>query len=110
MEELHSLTDLLDLQDVDLQIDRLLHERQSLPELDDYREAHERAQAAEAALAAAQQELRDTSLELDKTEGELDITANRLEAEQNRLYAGGLSARDAEYLRREVDMLDDRTG
>jgi predicted nucleic acid-binding Zn-ribbon protein len=106
MEELHSLADLLDLQEVDLQIDRLLHERQSLPELDDYRQAHERAQAVEAALAAAQQELRDTSLELDKTEGELDITANRLEAEQNRLYAGGLSARDAEYLRREVEMLD----
>ena len=106
MEELHSLADLLDLQEVDLQIDRLLHERQSIPELEEYRQAHERAQAAEAALAAAQQELRETSLELDKTEGELDITANRLEAEQNRLYAGGLSARDADYLRREVEMLD----
>jgi predicted nucleic acid-binding Zn-ribbon protein len=56
-------------------------------------------------LAAAEASLRDTSLDLDKTEGELELAAQRLDAEQNRLYAGGLSARDAEYLRREVEML-----
>jgi predicted nucleic acid-binding Zn-ribbon protein len=106
VEELHSLADLLDLQEVDLQIDRLLHERQSLPELEEYRLAHEKAAAADKALADAEQELRDTALELDKTDGEMEITVDRLDAEQNRLYAGGLSARDADYLRREVEMLD----
>lgn len=106
MEELKSLADLLDLQEVDLQIDRLLHERQSLPELEEYRLAHQKAADADQALTVAEQELRETSLELDKTDGELEITAGRLDAEQNRLYAGGLSARDAEYLRREVEMLD----
>ncbi len=106
MEELHSLADLLDLQEVDLQIDRLLHERQSLPELDEYRLAHEAATNADEELATAEQELRETSLALDKNDGELEITAGRLDAEQNRLYAGGLSARDADYLRREVEMLD----
>jgi predicted nucleic acid-binding Zn-ribbon protein len=106
MEELQSLADLLDLQEVDLQIDRLLHDRQSLPELEAYRHAHETAEEAAAALATAEQELRDTSLELDKTEGELEITTGKLDAEQNRLYAGGMSARDADYLRREVEMLD----
>ena len=106
MEDLQSLADLLDLQEVDLQIDRLLHERQSLPELAEYRQAHETAEAAAAALATAEQELRETSLDLDKTEGELEITTGRLDAEQNRLYAGGMSARDADYLRREVEMLD----
>mgnify|MGYP001812430840 CR=1 FL=1 len=106
MEELRSLADLLDLQEVDLQIDRLLHERQSLPELEEYRVAHESAANADQALTTAEQELRETSLELDKTDGELEITAGRLDAEQNRLYAGGLSARDSEYLRREVEMLD----
>lgn len=106
MEELHSLADLLDLQEVDLQIDRLLHERQSLPELDEYRLAHEAAANADEELATAEQELRETSLALDKNDGELEITAGRLDAEQNRLYAGGLSARDADYLRREVEMLD----
>ncbi len=106
MEELHSLADLLDLQEVDLQIDRLLHERQSLPELEEYRLAHERAETANAELTHAERDLRETSLELDKTDGELEITVGRLDAEQNRLYAGGMSARDADYLRREVEMLD----
>ncbi len=105
MEELRNLADLLDLQEVDLQIDRLLHERQSLPELDEYRTAHDTAEGLKQELVTAEAALRETSLELDKTEGELEITAERLDAEQNRLYAGGLSARDAEYLRREVEML-----
>lgn len=106
MEELQSLADLLDLQDVDSQIDRLLHERQSLPELAEYRQAHEHAEAIASQLAAAEELLRETSLQLDKTEGELEITVGRLDAEQNRLYAGGMSARDADYLRREVEMLE----
>ena len=105
MEELQSLADLLDLQEVDLQIDRLLHDRQSLPELDDYRAKHEQTEILQGELADAETALRETSLELDKTEGEMEITAERLDSEQNRLYAGGLSARDAEYLRREVEML-----
>jgi len=105
MDEIRSLSDLLDLQEVDSQIDRLLHDRQSLPELGEYRKAHEHSEAVNGKLTAAETALRDTSLELDKTEGELEIAAQRLDAEQNRLYAGGLSARDAEYLRREVEML-----
>jgi predicted nucleic acid-binding Zn-ribbon protein len=106
MEELHSLADLLDLQEVDTQIDRLLHERESLPELQDYKKAHERAEALAAELAEAEERLRATALELDRTNGELEITEERLGSEQNRLYAGGMSARDADYLRREVEMLD----
>lgn len=106
MEELRSLADLLDLQEVDLQIDRLLHDRQSVPELEQYKKAHEHSADLSAALAEAEQQLRDTSLELDKTEGELEISTGRLDSEQNRLYAGGMSARDADYLRREVEMLD----
>ena len=106
MEELQSLADLLDLQEVDLQIDRLLHDRQTLPELDQYKQAHEYAADLAKQLKAAEQQLRDTSLQLDKTDGELEITSGRLDAEQNRLYAGGMSARDADYLRREVEMLD----
>ncbi len=110
MEELRSLADLLDLQEVDLQIDRLLHDRQSLPELDQYRKAHEHAETLTSELTDAEGALRQTSLELDKTEGELEINVARLDAEQNRLYAGGMSARDADYLRREVEMLDRKRG
>ena len=106
MEELRSLADLLDLQEVDLQIDRLLHERQSLPELDEYRQAHEHNEALKTELRNAEETLREISLQLDKTEGELELAGQRLDSEQNRLYAGGLSARDADYLRREVEMLE----
>jgi predicted nucleic acid-binding Zn-ribbon protein len=105
MDELKSLADLLDLQDVDLQIDRLLHQRQSLPQLDDFKAAHARLQAITREHRAAEATLRELSLELDKTSGELEIAEQRHEAEQNRLYAGGMSARDADYLRREVEML-----
>ena len=105
MDELKSLADLLDLQDVDLQIDRLLHQRQSLPELDDYRKAHARAQELTESHEAAALALRQTKLDLDKANGELELGEQKLAAEQNRLYAGGMSARDADYLRREVEML-----
>ena len=56
-------------------------------------------------LAQARADLKQAELGLDKNNGELEITAEKAAAEQNRLYAGGLSARDADYLRREVDML-----
>jgi predicted nucleic acid-binding Zn-ribbon protein len=110
MEELKSLADLLDLQDVDLQIDRLLHQRQSLPELDDYRAAHKLLTGIATEHEAASAELRQTELDLDRTNGELELTEQKLEAEQNRLYAGGMSARDADYLRREVEMLGRKKG
>ncbi len=106
MEELHSLADLLDLQDVDLQIDRLIHERQTHPALEHFRQAHEEAAAIEQELDTARGELRETSLTLDRTNGELEISESKLAAEQNRLFAGGMSARDADYLRREVEMLE----
>ncbi len=105
MEELTSLADLLDLQDVDLQIDRLLHERQSLPELEQYREAHATVEDLTKRHSAAFDALRTTELTLDKTNGELELAQLKLSQEQNRLYAGGLSARDADYLRQEVEML-----
>lgn len=105
MEELRTLADLLDLQDVDLQIDRLLHERQSLPALEEYRAAHRRAEELASRHSAASASLRETELGLDKSNGELELAQLKLSQEQNRLYAGGLSARDADYLRQEVEML-----
>ena len=110
MEEIRSLHDLLDLQDVDLEIDRLLHERQALPELQSYREAHTKVTALAGRRTAAEAELRATTLDLDKTSGELELAEQKLSAEQNRLYAGGLSARDATFLRQEVEMLERKNG
>ncbi len=105
MEEIRSLEDLLDLQVVDLEIDRLLNRRSSLPELDKYRAAHETRTAIEAHLAASGAELRETSLQLDKAEGELVLLEEKKDVEERRLYAGGISARETDHLRQEVEML-----
>lgn len=106
MEQLRSLEDLLDLQQVDLEIDRLLNDRQSLPELDEYRQAHEQASGLEKQHDSVATSLRETSLQIDRVSGELELAEAKLAAEQNRLYAGGLSARDAEFMRREIEMLE----
>jgi predicted nucleic acid-binding Zn-ribbon protein len=110
MEEMSSLADLLDLQAVDLEIDRLLHERESLPELASYKETHGDLQAATQRMETAQSQMRDTNLAIDKTNGELEIAEGKVSREQMRLYAGGLSARDADYMRREVEMLVRKKG
>ena len=105
MEQLRSIADLLDMHDVDLQIDKLLDDRASLPELEQYRVAHGEVERLDQALTTARDDLTNADRSLNKTNGELEIAAEKAAAEQNRLYAGGLSARDADYLRREVELL-----
>jgi predicted nucleic acid-binding Zn-ribbon protein len=105
MEEFRSLEDLLDLQVVDLDIDRLLHRRQSMPELELYRAAHDQVVALDGRLAEAEDRLRRHSLDADKAQGELDLAEQKLQREERRLYAGGLSAREAEAMRLEVESL-----
>ena len=105
MEQIKSIADLLDLHDIDLQIDKLLDDRSSLPELEEYRVAHGEVDRLDAELAAAKEALTTADRSLNKTNGELEIAAEKAASEQNRLYAGGLSARDADYLRREVELL-----
>jgi predicted nucleic acid-binding Zn-ribbon protein len=105
MDELNSLADLLDLQDVDSEIDRLLNRRQSLPELEEYRTAAQKADGIAAELESTGTELRDVARSLDRAEGELAIHQNKREVEERRLYAGGLGARETDHLRQEVQML-----
>ena len=105
MEEFRSLEDLYDLQVVDLDIDRLLHRRQSLPELEQYRQAHQQVGELDARLADAEGRQRQAELAGDKAQGELDLAEGKMKREERRLYAGGIGARDAENLRREVEML-----
>ena len=110
MEPVRSLHDLLDLQDIDSQIDRLIDQRQNLPELSRYRASHEETVRIAAESDATGERLRETELAIDKTSGELEITQQKAGAEEMRLYAGGLSARDADYLRREVELLKGKIG
>lgn len=103
--ELVSLADLLDVQDLDLQIDRLLEQRKSLPELAEYKTVHEKLAALQEELEAAQSSQRELELALDKAEGELQILEAKLDEHETRLFAGGMSARETEHMRLEVQSL-----
>lgn len=108
MQQFKSLADLLDLQDVDSQIDRLLHERSNLPALDAYKKAHKAHEKATATLAQLTADQKETALTLDKHEGELELFEGKINAHEQRLFAGGLSARDAEHMRLDVASLKKR--
>lgn len=99
------LSDLLDVQRIDLEIDRLLDRRQSLPELDEYRQAHESLTKLERKHGEAAEALRELELILDKADGELSILEAKLKEHETRLFAGGMSARETEYMRLEVESL-----
>lgn len=108
--QLTSLADLLDLQGIDLQIDRLLDERQSLPELETYKTTHEEITGRENEREEAAGALRELELELDKEEGELQLLEVKLEEHETRLFAGGMSARETEHMRLEVQGLKAQKG
>jgi len=103
--EIISFADLLDVQDLDLQIDRLLEQRQSLPELDEYKTAHGELGELTSARDAAALVLRQLDLDLDKSEGELQILEIKLDEHETRLFAGGMSGRETEHMRLEVQGL-----
>ncbi len=103
--EITALADLLDLQEIDLAIDRLLHKRETLPELAPYRDTHEALTEASARRGRSAARLRDLELAEDKAEGELSILEAKLTEHETRLYAGGMSGRETEHMRLEVQAL-----
>ena len=106
--EIPALADLLDLQDVDLEIDRLLDQRQNLPELERYKTANAERIEAEKQAGALAAEMKQTNLDLDKAEGELELTEIKLSETETRLYSGGMNARETENMRLEVQQLTNR--
>lgn len=89
MEEISSLEDLLDLQVLDSDIDRLLDRRTNLPELDAYRVAHDELSGIEQQLAELSARMREIDLASDKSDGELKLEEAKAHREEQRLYAGG---------------------
>lgn len=108
--ELVSLADLLEVQDLDLQIDRLRERRQSLPELEAYKSAHQHLVELENEMKEASESLRRLELDLDRAGGELGILETKLDEHETRLYAGGMSARETEHMRLEVQSLHGQKG
>lgn len=103
--ELTSLGDLLDLQEIDLDIDRLLERRRSLPELERYQQAHTSHIELAGELEGMRADLKRLELELDKSEGQLEMLESKLREHETRLFAGGMSARETEFMRLEVQSL-----
>lgn len=108
--EIPALADLLDVQALDLEIDRLLHRRSNLPELQRYRMTQEEIDAVSARIETAGGELRQIELDTDKAEGELELLENKLKEHETRLFAGGMSARETEHMRLEVQSLHGQKG
>lgn len=108
--EIAALADLLDVQELDLEIDRLLHRRSTLPELQRYRLTQEEIDAITAQIETAGAALRQIELETDKAEGELELLETKLKEHETRLFAGGMSARETEHMRLEVQGLHGQKG
>ena len=100
-----SLSDLLDVQELDLQIDRLLEQRQSLPELGDYKQVDQRLKGLESELMSTGSVLKELELGLDKSEGEFELLELKVDEHETRLFAGGMSSRETEHMRLEVQSL-----
>jgi predicted nucleic acid-binding Zn-ribbon protein len=103
--ELVSLADLLDLQKLDLAIDRLLEQRQNLPELEEYKTLHTGLEEVEKKKESAATSLKQSELDLDKADGELQMLEAKLSEHETRLFAGGMSGRETEHMRLEVQGL-----
>ena len=99
------MLDLLDLQHIDTEIDQLLDQRQSLAELDRYKQAHSRVEELQATAADQEAALAEILSQINKAEGELEIVEVKRATEERRMFAGGFSAKDLGNLEQEVAML-----
>ena len=105
MERLSSFADLLELQEVDAGIDKLLSDRRNLPELAEHAEAGRVAEAAARAFDGATNRIRSLDRDAARVEDELQIAEQKLREQERRLYAGGMTARESQNRRMEVDSL-----
>lgn len=100
--ETPALADLLDLQEVDLEIDRLLDRRQNLPELAEFQAVNASKIEAEGVRDRLKDRFRELELAVDKSEGELEVLEAKLAESETRLFAGGMTAKETEFKRNEV--------
>ena len=102
--------DLVALQSVDLEIDRLERRKATLPELEELRRLHGKRLGVEAEHSEISGQARTVDLEFDRANGELQIMEDRLEVAEKRLFGGGMSAKETENRRMEVESLRARIG
>lgn len=100
--------DLVSLQSVDLEIDRLERSKVNLPELGELRRLHDHRREVESQHGENTRELGTLDLQFDKTNGELQIMEERLRIAEKRLFGGGMSSKETENRRLEVESLGAR--
>jgi uncharacterized protein len=100
---------ILELQDLDLSIDRLEARREQLEGGEDVRAARERMQAAEERVGELRLALDSVMSELTKLENNADSLEKRIQAERTRLYDGTVAnPKELEAIQAEIRNLTDR--
>lgn len=102
---MNPMYDLVGLQSVDLDIDRLERQKITLPELERLRELHQERTSLESEHGETSEKLRTLDLEFDRANGELQIMEQRLEISEKKLFGGGMSSKETENRRMEVESL-----
>lgn len=102
---MRAMYDLVGLQSVDLEIDRLERKKVTLPELEELRGLHRNRTALESEHGEVSGKLRTLDLDFDRANGELQIMEQRLEIAEKKLYGGGMSSKETENRRLEVESL-----
>ena len=100
---------LLELQELDLSIDRLHSRRELLESGEDLRAAREKMTAAERRLGEVKLALDDVSRQQQRLEGDVDSMDQKMQAENRRLYDGTVAnPKELQSIRAEVENLRGR--
>ena len=102
MEQMAGFADLMELQEVDADVDKLTEERRTLPELAEHTAASRDADEKDGAYGALVDQRRALERSLSRTEDELAAAEQKLKAQERRLFAGGMSAKETDNMRMEV--------
>lgn len=102
MEQMAGFADLMELQEVDAAVDKLVEDRRTLPELAERAAAERAAAEKEEAYKELADQRRALDRDLSRTEGELAAAEQKLKEQERRLFAGGMTARETENMRMEV--------
>lgn len=106
-----TLQPLLDLQDVDLQHDRLLDRLAKLPEKGELTALEGRMAEVRAAIAAVEARAEDIIREMNRLEADVRAAEDKIAREEAKLYGGEVSnPKELSALQSEIEMLKRRKG
>lgn len=102
MEQMAGFADLMELQEVDAAVDKLVEDRRTLPELAEHAAAELTAAEKEGVYEDLVDQRRILDRNLSRTEDEMAVAEQKLKEQERRLFAGRMTARETENMRMEV--------